>query len=84
MKKQFVLTDYVNKALEKAVYDKLDDGTFASRIPNCPGVVAFGTTLHLCEIELRSTLEDWILIGLKLGHTIEFRILGPSVKNVIT
>lgn len=24
--------------------------------------------LRECERELRSTLEDWLLIGLKLGH----------------
>jgi hypothetical protein len=24
--------------------------------------------LRQCEEELRSTLEDWILVGLKLGH----------------
>jgi len=31
-------------------------------------VVAFGATLSECKDELRSTLEDWILVGLKLGH----------------
>ena len=67
---RFILTDYVNKALAKAVYDKLEDGTYAGRIPSCTGVVAFGTTLPDCEAELRSTLEDWILVGLKLGHTL--------------
>jgi len=51
-----------------AVYDKLEDGKFAGRIPQCKGVVAFGATLRECEDELRSTLEDWILVGLKLGH----------------
>jgi len=51
-----------------AIYDKLEDGTFAGRIPLCPGVVAFGNTLRECEEELRSTLEEWILVGLKLGH----------------
>ncbi len=65
---RFILTDYVNQALVHAVYDKLEDGTFAGRIPLCKGVVAFGTTLHECEDELHSTLEDWLLIGLKLGH----------------
>ena len=65
---QFILTDYVNQALAHAIYDKLEDGTFAGRIPLCKGVVAFGTTLHECEDELRSTLEDWLLVGLKLGH----------------
>ena len=64
----YVLSDYVEKAMAQAVYDKLDDGTYAGRIPSCQGVVAFGTSLRKCEAELRSTLEDWILMGLKLGH----------------
>ncbi len=65
---RYILSDYVEKAMAGAVYDKLDDGTFAGRIPSCKGVVAFGSSLRKCEIELRSTLEDWILVGLKLGH----------------
>jgi len=67
---RFILTDYVNQALAQAAYDKLEDGTFAGRIPACTGVVAFGTTLAECEENLRSTLEDWILVGLKLGHAL--------------
>jgi len=51
-----------------AVYDKLEDGTFAGRIPLCKGVIAFGATLRECEDEIQSTLEDWIWVGLKLGH----------------
>jgi len=65
---RFILTEYVNQAMVQAVYDKLEDGTFAGHIPLCKGVVAFGSTLHNCEEELRSTLEDWVLVGLKLGH----------------
>lgn len=65
---RFILTEYVNLLMARAVYDKLEDGTFAGRIPQCKGVVAFGATLRECEDELRSTLEDWILVGLKLGH----------------
>lgn len=67
---QFILTDYVEQALSQATYDKLEDGTFAGRIPLCKGVVAFGATLRECQDELRSTLEDWILVGLKLGHSL--------------
>jgi predicted RNase H-like HicB family nuclease len=37
---------------------------------SCRGVIAFGKTLRECEAELRSTLEDWVLVGLKLGHPI--------------
>jgi len=68
MATQFILSDYVEQAMAHAIYDKLEDGTFAGRIPLCKGVVAFGTTLRECEEELRSTLEDWILVGLKLKH----------------
>jgi len=46
----------------------LEDGTFSGRIASCTGVLAFGATLRECEDELRSTLEDWLLVGLKLGH----------------
>jgi len=60
----------MEQAMAQATYDKLEDGTFAGRIPSCRGVVAFGTTLRECEDDLRSTLEDWILLGLKLGHAL--------------
>ena len=36
----YILTDYLEQALAVAVYDKLEDGTFAGRIPLCRGVVA--------------------------------------------
>lgn len=65
---RYILSEYMSRAMEQAVYDKLDDGTFTGRIPSCKGVVAFGATLRECEDELRSTLEDWILVGLKLSH----------------
>jgi predicted RNase H-like HicB family nuclease len=64
----FPLTAYIEAALEAARYDKLDDGSFAGEIPKLKGVAAFGKTLRECETELRSTLEDWILVGLRLGH----------------
>ncbi|AEB10024.1 type II toxin-antitoxin system HicB family antitoxin [Desulfobacca acetoxidans] len=73
---QFVLSEYINLSMAQAVYDKLEDGTFTGRIPSCPGVLAFGTTLRQCEDELRSTLEDWILLGLKLGHKL------PVIANI--
>ena len=64
----FPLTAYIEAALEVAQYDKLDDGSFAGEIPKLKGVIAFGRTLRDCEGQLRSTLEDWILVGLRLRH----------------
>lgn len=76
MSGNFILSDYVEVALEQAEYDKLDDATFAGRIPSCKGVVAFAGTLRECENELRSTLEDWVLVGLKLGYEL------PVLANI--
>lgn len=76
MSGNYILSDYVEMALEQAEYDKLDDETFAGRIPSCKGVVAFAKTLRECESELRSTLEDWVLVGLKLGHEL------PVLANI--
>lgn len=68
MSTQFVLSEYIDQAQAQAEYDKLEDGTFSGRIEACPGVIAFGATLRECEDELRSTLEEWLWLGLKLGH----------------
>lgn len=68
MATRYILSEYVDRAMAQAVYDKLEDGTFSGRIPSCKGVLAFGATLRECADELRSTLEDWILVGLKLKH----------------
>ncbi|MBI5186546.1 MAG: type II toxin-antitoxin system HicB family antitoxin [Nitrospinae bacterium] len=65
---RYILSEYVDEAMAQALYDKIEDGAFAGRIPSCKGVVAFGATLRECQNELRSTLEDWIFVGLKLGH----------------
>jgi predicted RNase H-like HicB family nuclease len=66
--KRYVLSEYVELAMGQAICDKLEDASFSGRIPSCPGVLAFASTLRECEEELRSTLEDGVLVGLKLRH----------------
>jgi predicted RNase H-like HicB family nuclease len=64
-----MLTEYVQAALRQAVYEILDDNEgFYGHIPVCPGAWANAPTLEACREELRSVLEDWIVIGLRLGH----------------
>jgi len=74
--KRYVLSEYVELAMGQALYDKLEDNTFSGRIPSCPGVLSFAQTLKGCEEELRSTLEDWVLVGLKLRHRL------PVIGNI--
>ena len=70
MAARYILTEYLDQAMSRAVYDKLEDGSFAGRVPPCKGVIAFERMLRACEDELRSILEEWVLLGLKLGHTL--------------
>jgi predicted RNase H-like HicB family nuclease len=62
-----MLIEYINKAMSKAVYDKLEDGSFSGKIPQCPGVVAFGETLYQCRKELISSLEGWLIVKIRHG-----------------
>ena len=75
MANQFIFTDYIDHLMAHAIYEKLNDGTYSGRIPQCTGVIAFGTTLHECRDELHSTLEDWILLGIKLGQPLPVEAL---------
>lgn len=64
----YVLTAYLEYAMDRAVCEKLEDGGYAAHIPVCPGVIAFGASRTECKKELRSTLEDWVLLGIRMGH----------------
>jgi len=70
----------MERALESASYDKLEDGTFSANVQQCPGVISFGNTLFECQANLRSTLEEWILLGLRLGHKLP-RIGGIDLNQ---
>ncbi|MFH1096958.1 MAG: type II toxin-antitoxin system HicB family antitoxin [Candidatus Desantisbacteria bacterium] len=66
-----MLTAYINAAMSKAHYEILDDGEgYFGKIEDTQGVWANADTLEVCREELREVLEEWILIGLKMGHFI--------------
>jgi predicted RNase H-like HicB family nuclease len=67
---QCILSEYIDGALDRAEYEKLEDGSYSGSIPICRGVIAFADSLRDCEHELRSALEDWLLLGLKLSHNL--------------
>jgi len=74
-----MLIEYINKAMSKAVYEKLDDGSYSGRIPQTPGVIAFGETLYRCQEELRSILEGWLIV--KLRHGDRLPVMGGINLN---
>jgi predicted RNase H-like HicB family nuclease len=67
-----VITAYIQVAMARAVYEYvIDDNGIASvfgSIPDLPGVWSDEPTYPDCQQALQSTLEDWLLLGLRLGH----------------
>ena len=65
-----MLLEYINKAMSKAKYEKLGDGSYSGKIPKCEGTIAFGETLYECQNELRSVLEGWLIVKIRHGDSI--------------
>ncbi len=76
-----MLIEYIQKAMSLAMYDKVEDGGFAGKIPVCPGVIAFADTLYGCQEELRSVLEGWLIV--KIRHGDPLPVLGKINLNRI-
>jgi predicted RNase H-like HicB family nuclease len=53
-----------------AKYEILEDHTYYGEIPGLKGVWANADTLDACREELQSALEDWLVLGLRMGHEI--------------
>ena len=72
-----MLSEYIRAALRKAKYEILpDDGQFYGEIPGLRGVYAHAPTLEECREQLKTVLEDWLLVCLSQ------RIPVPAVDGI--
>lgn len=74
-----MLFEYVQKAVEKARYKQLEDGSWFSEIPGFAGVWAQGRTVEACRKELWGVLEEWIVLKLRDRDPLP-KIRGAAVK----
>jgi predicted RNase H-like HicB family nuclease len=65
-----MLTNYIHAALRQAKYEIIEGGQYYGEIPGFDGVWASTSTLEACREELRETLEDWLVLGLRMGHSL--------------
>jgi predicted RNase H-like HicB family nuclease len=64
-----MLTDYIKAAMRKAHYEILSDSEgHYGKIDDLQGVWASGDTLEACRAKLREGVEEWIVLGLRMGH----------------
>jgi predicted RNase H-like HicB family nuclease len=66
-----MLSRYIEGAMRRAHYEILPEGEgFYGSIEGLQGVWANAPTLEGCREELREVLEEWIILGLRLGNPI--------------
>jgi predicted RNase H-like HicB family nuclease len=71
-----MLTEYIQKALEKAHYKVLEDGTWFAEIPGFQGVWANAATVEECRRELTEVLEEWLILKIRDRNPI------PEIEGV--
>lgn len=74
-----MIFEYCQKAIERAEYKKLEDGTWYAEVPGFKGVWANAETVEDCRKELISVLEEWIVLKLRDGDAVP-EVDGLSVQ----
>jgi len=59
-----MIIEYIDKAMRKAEYELIEDGTYFGRIPGFPGVWGNAATLEECRNDLQGALEGWLILKL--------------------
>lgn len=75
-----MLTDWLNAAMETAEYEQMEDGNWFGHVTAIQGVWASEPTREETEKELRSVLEDWLLLSFQSGDPIPV-INGIELKS---
>lgn len=72
-----MLTEYVEEALKRARYEKIEDEEpYYGEVGELQGVWATGKTLEECRSNLKEVIEGWILLSIKRG--LEIPALGTN------
>ncbi|MGD1700640.1 type II toxin-antitoxin system HicB family antitoxin [Dapis sp. BLCC M229] len=79
-----MIQEYLHKAMQAANYEILEEEEgFYGSISGANGVWATGNTLEECRQELLEVLEEWVLIGVAMGHQLpEFDGVSLKVESV--
>jgi len=80
-----MLFEYIQKALKKAEYKILDNGTWFAEIPGFEGLWANAKTVEECRLELQEVLEEWLILKIRDRDPIpEIEGIAIKVKEVAT
>lgn len=79
-----MIREYIERALHRAAYDKIEDGSFVGEVPGLQGVLANASTLETCREQLAEVIEEWVLVrvarGLKVPSLGGIRVAVTGAK----
>jgi predicted RNase H-like HicB family nuclease len=59
-----VFTEYVEKAMQHAEYEQMEDGNWWGQVAELQFTWAIAPTLEECRQELRDEVEDWLVFAI--------------------
>ena len=65
-----MIIEYCQKAIERAEYKKLDDGSWFGEIPGFQVVWTNCDSVEKCRNELVTVLEEWLLLKVRDCDTV--------------
>jgi len=70
-KEPHMIQRYLRAAMLKAQFKKIEnpEPVFGT-IPGCAGAWATGKTEEECRRALEEVLEEWVLLGVRMGHAL--------------
>lgn len=74
-----MFSEYINAAMQEAIFEKLGDGTIFGSIPGLKGVWSNADTKEESREELEEVLEEWIAFRLSRNHRLP-EIAGVSLE----
>ena len=61
---------YVEEALARAQYDRLEDGSYVAEVVGLQGVIGTGDSREACRTNLAEIVEEWVLVRVARGLSV--------------
>ena len=62
-----MISRYVDRALRRARYKRLEDDSYCATVVGLRGVIAIGPSLETCRDGLMEIVEEWVLVRVSRG-----------------
>jgi len=80
----FSISDYVQAALQRALYDSDENGAIIARVPGAPGFYSQGDTYEEARENLKDAIEGNVTLALQLNLPIPALDGAPIEEEDVT